>query len=244
MIDERNISTETYWYLERLAQRAVDSLKKNGFDAEYAAEAAEARAKVIGRIPPGSTIGCGDSVTLYQIGFMDWLSEQKGFQIVNPFSIQRWDFPAGDWVKFRTERFRIQQKALVANVFVTGTNAITLDGKLVNIDMHGNRVAPMIFGPNKVVVVAGANKVVRDVDEAMKRIHQYAAPINNKRHMEKHDVAIFENLPCTVTGICTDCRAENRVCRITTIIDGWSPLIHCPIEYQPTVIIVGQSLGI
>lgn len=243
MIDEKDMSVEMGWYFERLAQKAILALKKNNFDVEYVASRSEALPKVIERVPPGATVGCADSVTLHQIGFIDWLSKQKDHEAFNPFSIQSSDFP-GDWPKFRTERFRLQQKALIANVFVTGTNAITLDGQLVNIDGHGNRVGAMLFGPNKVIIVAGANKIVGDVDEAIKKIHEWASPINVKRHIEKHNFATIAKLPCAVTGMCAYCHSENKVCRITTIIDGWSPFAHCPTEYQPSIIIVGESLGI
>lgn len=242
MADEKDVSMETGWYLEHLAQKAIVALKKNNFDAEYVASRSEALTNVIKMIPPGATIGCGDSVTLHQVGFIDWLKKQKDHEAFNPFAIQASDFP--NWAEFRSERFRLQQKALTANVFVTGTNAITLDGKLVNIDGHGNRVAAMIFGPNKVIIVSGANKIVKDVDEAIERIHEWASPINVKRHIEKHDFAPIAKLPCAVTGMCSYCHSENKVCRITTIIDGWSPFAHCPTEYQPTVIIVGESLGL
>ena len=241
MIDEKDVSMETGWYLERLAQKAIKALKNNNFDVEYIASCGEALDKVIERIPTGATIGCGDSVTLHQIGLFDWLHRQKDHEVFDPFSIQACDFP--DWTTFRIERFKLQQQALIANVFVTGTNAITLDGKLVNIDGKGNRVAAQIFGPNKVIFVSGANKIVKDVDEAIKRVHEYASPINVKRHVEKHNFPI-EKLPCAITGMCSHCHHEKKQCRIIAIIDGWSPYNHCPIEYQPTIIIVGESLGI
>ena len=231
-------------YREHLVQRAIAALKKNSFDVEYVVSRSEALAKVIEKIPPKATIGCGDSVTLHQIGFNDWLSKQKDHESFNPFGIQRDDFPDGDWVQFRNERFRLQQKALTANIFVTGANAVTLDGKLVNIDGHGNRVAAMIFGPNKVIIVSGSNKIVNNVDEAIKRIHEWASPMNVKRHIEKHGFDALVKLPCAMTGMCAYCHSENKICRITTIIDGWSPFAHCPAEYQPSIIIVGESLGI
>ena len=239
--DEKDILMETRWYLEQLAQKTILALKRNNFDAGYVPDRKGALAKIIENIPTGATIGCGDSVTLHQIGFIDWISSQKDHEVFDPFSIQAYDFP--DWTTFRTERFKLQQKALTANVFVTGTNAITLDGKLVNIDGKGNRVAAQIFGPNKVIFVSGANKIVKDVDEAIKRTMEYAAPINTKRHVEKHNFPI-EKLPCAITGMCSHCHHEKKQCRIIAIIDGWSPYNHCPIEYQPTIIIVGESLGI
>ena len=245
MVDEKDISKEAKWYHKNFIQKTIVALKKNNFDAEYVASRDEALVRVIEKIPPGATIGCGDSVTLHQIGFIDWLSNQKYHEVFNPFSIQRDDFPDGDWVQFRNERFILQQKALTANVFISGTNAITLDGKLVNIDGHGNRVAAMIFGPNKVIIVSGANKIVNNIDEAIKRIHEWAAPMNVKRHIEKHGFADhLENLPCALTGRCAYCHNENKICRITTVIDGWSPFAHGPTEYQPSIIVVGESIGI
>ena len=218
-----------------------NALKKNRFEAEYVADRKAAFTKIVEKIPSGATIGCGDSVTLHQIGFFEWLREQKHHEVFHPSSDK--PYP---------ERFRLQQKVLTANVFVTGTNAITADGKIVSIDARGNRVAPMIFGPNKTIFVAGENKIVNDVDDALKRIHEYAAPINARRHVVKHGSSAVSvqaegigNLPCAKTGSCHQCKSENKICRITVIIDGWSGMYHCPNqEHQPFVIIVGESLGI
>ena len=242
MVDETDTSVEEGWWFENLAQRAMKALKQNNFDVEYVPDRGKALAKVLERIPAGATIGNGDSVTLHQIGFFDWLHQQKDHEFIDPFTITAYDFP-NDYAKYRTERFKLMQKALTTNVFVTGTNALTLDGKIVNIDGHGNRVAAMCFGPNKVIFVAGANKIVKDVDEALKRIHEYCAPMNIKRHIEKHGFP-EQNVPCAKTGICNYCNSPDRGCRITTIIDGWVPLVHGPTEYPPTIIIVGESLGL
>jgi hypothetical protein len=244
MSNEKDISGVVIRAMQAKAQKAIQMLKKNNFDAEYVNDGATALSKIIEKIPPGATIGRGDSVTLHQIGLVDWLKDQKDHQVFDPFSIEFTDF-GNDWVKFRTERFKLMQQALIANVFVTGTNAITLDGKIVSIDGHGNRVAGMIFGPNKQIIVAGVNKVVKDVDAAIARIRDIAAPVASRRHVEKHgwknEIA---KLPCVVTGMCNECSSENKVCRITTIIDGWSPVLHCPVECQPSVIIVGELLGV
>jgi hypothetical protein len=244
MSNEKDISGVVIRAMQAKAQKAIQMLKKNNFDAEYVNDGATALSKIIEKIPPGATIGRGDSVTLHQIGLVDWLKDQKDHQVFDPFSIEFTDY-GGDWSKFRNERFILQQKALTAEVFVTGTNAITLDGKIVSVDGHGNRVAGMIFGPNKCIIIAGVNKVVKDVDAALDRIRDIAAPVASRRHVEKHgwnnEIA---KLPCVITGYCNKCNSDSKVCRITTIIDGWSPVLHCSLEYQPSVIIVGESLGV
>jgi len=242
MVDERDMSVETRWYFERLAERAIQALKRNNLDAEYVLRREEALTKVIELIPTGGTVGCGDSVTLHQIGFINWLKQQKDHEVFSSFFVERSDFADED--SYKTERFNMGRKALTADVFVTSTNAITLNGELVNIDGHGNRVAAMIFGPNRVIVVAGSNKIAKDVDEAIKKIHEYTAPINMKRHVEKHGHSFIAKLPCVITGACSYCHSENKGCRVTTIIDGWSPFVKAPNHHPPFVIIVGESLGI
>ena len=139
------------------------------------------------------------------------------------------------------ERRKLQREALLSDIFLTGTNAITMDGKIVSIDGSGNRVAAMIFGPKKVIVVTGVNKIVRDVNDAINRIHMISAPLNGKRHMLKH--GIDENhgtLPCIKTGMCTDCKKHKyRMCRYTVIIDGtaWFD------KGRMHVVLVGEELG-
>ena len=115
------------------------------------------------------------------------------------------------------------------HVFLTGANAITLTGEIVNRDAFGNRVAAMMFGPKKVIIIAGTNKIVRDVEEADKRIKLYAAPMNVKRYEMKN--------PCLKTGECVDCNSPTRACNITTILSRQPPLteIH--------VVILGEDLG-
>ncbi|MFH0738183.1 MAG: LUD domain-containing protein [Candidatus Micrarchaeota archaeon] len=119
-------------------------------------------------------------------------------------------------------------------------NAITLDGKIVSTDGLGNRVAPVIFGPEKVILVIGANKIVKDVDQALQRIREIAAPINAKRHALKHHRPEFDNLPCARTGICVDCNHDWRICHYTVIIEG--SMVRE--EGRINVVLVGEELGI
>ena len=123
----------------------------------------------------------------------------------------------------------LRRAELTCDVFICGTNALTLDGKLVNVDGVGNRVAAMTFGPKQVIIVAGVNKIVRNVDEAERRIELLAAPLNNKRLNRPN--------PCTVAGICVDCQGPTRICNVTTILRKRPPAT--PMQ----ILIVGEELG-
>ena len=116
-----------------------------------------------------------------------------------------------------------------SDVFLTSSNAVTMDGKLVNKDMIGNRVAAMIFGPKRVFVVVGVNKIVENVKEALERIERVAAPLNAKR--------LGVKTPCVETGYCTDCDSPDRICRVTTIIE------RRPSRTDLTVVLVNENLG-
>jgi hypothetical protein len=128
------------------------------------------------------------------------------------------------------ERFELSRKALTSDVFVASTNALTEDGKLLNVDATGNRVAAMFFGPKKVIIVAGVNKIVKDIDAAEKRVREWAAPQNAKRLNRK--------TPCAETGVCADCRSPQRICNI------YVTLAKRPSRTEVVVILVGENLGL
>ena len=132
---------------------------------------------------------------------------------------------------------QLKRRALTSDIFVTGTNAVTLDGRIVNVDGHGNRVAAMLFGPSKVIIVVGTNKIVHDLDEALKRIRDKAAVLNAKRHQDFDPAP-----PCATTGVCSDCSSPWRICNKTVIIDRQ----YDNNRYKPviTVVVVGEELGI
>jgi len=142
-------------------------------------------------------------------------------------------------------RLEEMKKAMMADVFMSGVNAITEDGKIVNIDGVGNRVAPTIFGPKKVILAAGVNKIVKNIDEALKRVREISAPINGKSHVDKHNSKNLADLPCVKTGVCVDCFSIDRRCRYTVIIEGEKSPASVT-DYLPRihVIIVGEELGI
>lgn len=211
------------WLYEKQAKIAVKNLRKNCFEAKYVKDAKTAFNEIMGRITKDACIGLGDSLTLEEIGVIAAL-ENGSYNFLNP------------WEKgiTRPESLALRRKALTSDIFVTGTNAVTLDGKLVSVDGLGNRVAGMIFGPLKVIVAVGANKIVTNVEEAIDRVKKIAAPIN----AYKHDYAPPLRSPCTDTGICSDCRPPARLCCNTVIIEGCSRD-----QERIFVLIIGESLG-
>lgn len=206
------------WHNDTFGEKVVKALEKNNFQAYYAANRTEAVEKVLALIPANATIGVGGSWTLKELGIPEQL-EKKGHTVYDH------NKPG----LALEESIALRRKELLCDVFLSGTNAITLDGQLVNTDGTGNRVAAMSFGPQKVIVVVGVNKIVSDLDAAMERIEIYAAPINNKR--------LGRPNPCTVTGMCMDCQGSTRICNITTILHKKPPMI----DFQ--VIVVGEELG-
>jgi len=207
-------------------QTLIARLRWNNITAMYVADREQALATVLSMIPAGAVVGYGDSLTLRQIGLVDALTAGD-YVFLNP------------WAPENTveENICLKKRALTADVFVTGTNALTLDGKLVNVDGHGNRVAAMLFGPDKVIVVVGINKIVADMDAALARIRNRAAPLNVQRHPD------FDPMPpCGATGTCSDCASPWRICNKTTIIERqYSNDRYAPVL---TVVIVGQELGL
>jgi hypothetical protein len=234
-LDERDLKPENQWYMEQLSGKCINALEKNRIGGFYAAGKEEACSQVLEMIPQGCSVGIGDSVTLYQIGLIQQLHKSNNYEMINPF----WQDDGGWKTPFEREGVDKMKAAIRADVFLTGTNAVTLDGKLVNIDGFGNRVAAMVFGPGKVIMVAGANKVVPNVDEALKRIKQIAAPINSKRHHLKHDMHMP---PCAISGVCSDCKHEFRICRTTVIIE--QGLLRRSGKPRLNLVLVGEELGI
>ncbi len=206
------------WHHETIGKKAVEALKKNHFKACYCRDGKEALEKILELVPQEAVIGVGGSWTVTEMGVVKEL-EAMGHKILNH----------GKPGLCPEEKLEIRRGQLTSDVFITGSNAITMDGQLVNVDGFGNRVAAMIFGPGKVIVVAGINKLVSDVEEGLKRIRQVAAPINNKR--------LNTGNPCTVTGECMDCQGPGRICNATVILNKKPSLTDMH------VFIVGEELG-
>lgn len=206
------------WHGEVFGKRAVEALKKNNFNADFFSTREELIKRLLELIPEKDIIGVGGSTTVQNLGILEILSK-RGNLILDHNK-------AG---LSPEEVLNLRRKQLTCDTFITGSNAITLDGKLVNTDGVGNRVASMIFGPKQVIILAGTNKIVKDEGEARKRIRTIAAPINNKRLNKPN--------PCTVTGECMDCQGPTRICNITTILEKRPSLTPF------SVFIINEELG-
>ena len=213
------MSEYVQWHRDALGEKLVKALEKNLFTATYVQSREVATAKLLELIPTNATIGFGGSVTLAQLGIIAKL-EERG----NP--VQNYLKPGLSPEEMRA----IRRQHLLSDVFLSGTNAVTLDGKLVNVDATGNRVGAMLFGPDKVFIVVGINKIVHDVAEAENRVKLWASPPNNKR-------LGYPN-PCAQTGVCVDCQGPTRICNITTILH------KKPRQTDFHVIVVGEELGL
>jgi len=214
--------TESYrWYKEKLAQETIESLEKNNISACYVDTAEDACSKVISLIPQGSKVGYGGSLTLEQLGIIEVL--RKG----------SYDFIDRNIPEIsEIDNYRLRRESLLADVFLMSTNALTMGGQLVNIDGRGNRTAALIFGPSKVIVIAGINKIVPNIEAAIYRIKNYVAPIHAKRRDRQ--------LPCAKEGRCVNCHAPKRFCNSLVITE------HQYLENKGRlmVVIVGKELGL
>lgn len=190
----------------------VKSLKDNRFNTvEFVKDAASAVKAVLDILPPKPVVDMGGTMTMRQIGIRDILIERGYLKLMQP------GLPLND----------MRQNG---DILLSSCNAVTLDGKLVNIDGTGNRVAKMIFGPPKIILIIGQNKIVRNADEAINRIKTVIAPF--------HGMTMGIKAPCAADGKCHDCNSPDRICNITTIIEKQ------PRVTEFAIFIVGQDLGL
>lgn len=189
------------WTHEQKCMKAVTSLERNGFTAMYCPTPADAAEYIFAGAAESVTIGFGGSMSIVALGVEPLLQEQ-GKEILNHSA------PGLS----REEKLDIMRRQLTCDLFLSGCNALTLNGELVNIDATGNRVGAMLFGPRRVIVVAGRNKLVDGtIQDAIQRVKSWATPPNAKRLNFKP--------PCAATGFCSDCNSPDRLCRVTTVID-------------------------
>lgn len=205
------------WLMQCRAKEAVEILSKSHYDAYYAENLQEAKAMVLSMIPENASIALGGSVTIGEMGLIDIFRNGK-YKLFDRYQNKPHD-----------EIIELMRQSLLADYLITGTNAITRKGEVVNMDCSGNRVAAMIFGPKKVIIITGANKLVDNIDQALDRIKNIA-PMNSKRI--KHET------PCIGTGKCMDCSVKKRICNYLTIINnGWK------FEGRINVIVVAEDVG-
>jgi L-lactate utilization protein LutB len=203
---------------EMLGKSVCEALKKNSFDARYAATSAEALEIVASFMKPGMKVGFGGSTTIQALGARKRAADLGAVLL---------DHNAAGLNEEQKNELRREQ--LTCDLFLSSSNAVTLKGELVNVDGTGNRIAALTFGPRKTVVVVGVNKIVRDLDEAWARLETAAAPMNNLRMKRPN--------PCAKSGICSDCGGDTRICRVYQILK------RRPTQSDFTVVVVGEQLG-
>jgi L-lactate utilization protein LutB len=197
--------------------KTIQALEKNNMKAYFVENKDKARELAMSMIDKKDVIGSGGSVTLDQCGIREEI-RKEGYNLLD------WFTPG-----ITKEQKQITlKKSLLSDVFITGTSAVTEDGKLVNIDGRGNRAAAMIFGPKKVIVVVGKNKIVKNLDDALKRIKNIACP--------KNAVRLKKETPCAKTGKCVDCKSTDRMCSYI-VIHEWQQ------EKRINIIIINEDLG-
>jgi hypothetical protein len=219
--------------MEAEIEKTLSSLRSRHINGIFAENHAEANQKILALIPSGATVGIGDSTSMRQVGILPAL-RKRGTKILNPFE------PKGEEIsveEFKKRNAQVRRDATLSDVFLTGTNALTQDGRLVNLDATGNRVAGMFWGHPLSIVVVGKNKIVRNLEEAFQRIRNIIAPTHFRIRSAELGGRKRET-PCVATGECVDCRATDRGCNVFTIIEGK------PSQTDLNVILVSQDLGL
>lgn len=203
---------------EKRGHLLVKNLQSRHFEAYYCDTKESALEKALELIPQGASVGWGGAMSCQQIGLMD--------------AIRRGNYKPVDRDKCASdeEKKQCEKNAMFADVFLTGANALSLDGQMVNIDGTGNRVAAIVYGPKAVIVVAGMNKVVDDLDVAVQRARTVAAPMNQQRFQLPN--------PCTATGTCADCKSATCICNQILITRNCRP------QGRIKFILVGEDLGL
>ena len=201
-----------------LGNTMIKNFKKRNIEAFYCEDSASAVSLAMELMKDGGTVGMGGTMTVKECGLLDAVK-----------SASHLDFIDRDLAKTPDEKKQIYFQTLQSDYFLMSSNAITIDGELINIDGNGNRVACLIYGPEKVIVIAGMNKVVDDVDSGIARIGNFAAPPNAAR--------LGTRTPCATLGHCGDCHSEDCMCAQIVITR------HSRHKDRIKVILVGEELG-
>ena len=206
---------------KKIGEKVVLGLKKRFFDAYYVDTKEQALQKAIELIPLTDVISWGGSMSVLETGLIDHLLKNE-YNVINR-----------DIAKSKEEKMELLKQAMYCDTYLMGTNAMTEDGQLVNVDCIGNRVAALMFGPENVIVIVGVNKVVKTVEEAIERAREIAAPINMQRVAGNS----MRQTPCFSTGSCHDCISKDSICSHIVVTRLCNP------PKRIKVIVVGESLG-
>ncbi len=199
------------------------ALESNNFDVYLAENKQEACKTVLEDIMPklnARSISWGGSMTFIATGLYHQLKTDSDLEVLDTFDKK---IPAEEMVERR-------RQALLVDLFITGTNAVTETGQLVNLDMIGNRICALTFGPKWVIVLVGRNKIVADLDEAMFRVKNYVAPVNSMR--------LDKKTPCVKTSYCQECKSPDRICNTWTITEKSFP------KERVKIVLINEDLGI
>jgi len=207
-------------------EKVRKNLERNNFRVFLAENAENAKNLVIDEIAApagGGTVSWGGSATLNATGLKDWFVNSSDWDVLTT------DAAYTPEKLSTSDKTEIRRQALLSDLYLLGSNAVTEDGALVNLDMIGNRVAALTFGPEKVVVLAGRNKICRTLEDALQRVKEFASQVNNMR-------LGFKN-PCVKTAYCHNCTTEQRICNTWTITEKSFP------PGRTTVILINEDLG-
>lgn len=206
------------WLWQQRAQACVTALRKNAFEAHAVADTEAARELLLDLSEGFTTYGFGGSDTTRRLGLMDALKAQ-GKTLHDHWQA---DLSSEDDLQLRLDQGR-------CDCFYCSANAISTSGEIVNVDGIGNRTNAMTFGPKKVFIVAGMNKVVTSLEAALQRVREVAAPMRAK--------SLNRRTPCVETGLCQDCKSPQRICRVTAILH------RKPLLTDITIVLIHQELG-
>ncbi len=212
---------DSYWQIRLKSLMAA--LEKNNFEVFLVKSGADAARIVLEEILPNLkpvTVSWGGSRTFIDSGLYDNLKNRPDLNILDTY----------DTAATPDEKSRRRRKALGADLFITGTNAVTEAGQLVNLDMVGNRIAGITFGPKNVIILVGRNKIVGDIDDAMFRIINYSAPTNAMR--------LDMETPCAKTSVCSECSSPDRICNTWTITEKSFP------KNRVKVVLINEDMGL
>ena len=222
MQGEKNMKNpiDNYWNLK--LESVKENLEKNRFKVFIAPNAKAAKEIAINDIIPEldiKTVSWGGSMSFVATGLFHELKDNPDLEVLNTFN-----------QKLTPEQMlELRRQSLMVDLFITGTNAVTQDGHLVNLDMVGNRVAAIMWGPKNVLLIIGRNKICEDLEEAMLRIKNYAAVVNTMN--------LDKKTPCVKTGTCQDCSSPERICNYWTITE------KSFIKERIKIILVNEDLG-
>lgn len=196
----------------------IDTLSKKNYTPIYADNLNEARNIILDLIPNGSSIALGGSVTINELNLIDIFKSDE-YKLFDRYNQPDWP-----------STVECMRQGLLADYFVTSTNAITKNGELIQTDSGGNRVASLLYGPKNAIVICGINKLIDSYQDGLKRIKEFVGPLNSKR--------INHKTPCNISGKCENCNTKQRICNFTTIMKSGER-----IDGKTFVIIINEEVG-